>query len=758
MKPNFFKINTSDGKRPSSIYNKHNLFIFSCCASIILFTTVIFLHPTHSFAQKPTKVLRDPEIEQQIDIQDTALSTTSTTYTDASGSGYFTWNSSRYSSLAHVYFEAGIAKNSDIMSTQRIRSGDILPDLVSGTTFKVRIAYGCSYNSTNNTFTETGYAELWSSDNTTEVTSSAVSNPINTGSGTCPATPTTIAVRFARLIILQSDPNLITNTETSINLGHTETLTFADTNDHPLQYPKIWMFTDHKLHPAAGWDSIQGILFSATLASPTGKPVSACLYDITSNSQITCVSTANTTPTYVTGSDVTPLLTDGHQYETYLNVGTASTQVILYNSFVTVEQSNPTGLSYLELYNDYNPYPVSTTAKTYSQHYFMNDWEPANFNLNTSTPVPSSNEVLAFHVETTEQTTASAAATSLFAGCVPGGDCSNSSVYASNMNISNATFTRVRTPDNAFGMWPNVELDSAFESNGTGSITSTVTWLIINVNLIPTYTVQETTNLTYGPNALETYTQCLPVNAPPNRPGLVIVHGGSWVGGDKDKGNFDTMCNEYAAQGYVVYNIDYRLASLKTGGSQWPDQIGDVQLAVRYMRANASSIGLDPTRICSYGSSSGSQLALLLDELQTIHTADVATIDANYSPTTQCNVDTFGPTDLARLYNENTSMQPNLYSLLDDQTPTSDPAIYQDASPVENIAPQTGTVFICQGTEDTKVPPGQAQELQQDLQTAGIPYNYQQYIGGHGFGGLLLGQAYMIEEQINAFVVAQEHP
>ena len=757
MRFDFFTFRTSKGISISPFFNKHNLIIFSCITSVVL-CTIITLRPTNSFARKASTVRKDPAIEQQIDIQDNALSTTSTTYTDASGSGYFLWNSARYASLAHVYFEAGIAKNIDFASTQRVRSADILANLVNGTVYKVRIEYGCVFNSTSNTFTETGYAELWSSDNTTEVTSSAVSNTINSGSGTCPATPTTVAVRFSRLIILQSSPNLITNTDTSINLGHTETVTFSDTNDHSLQYPKIWMFTDHTKHPSGGWDSIKGVLFSATLASPTGSSVSACLYDITSNSQIACVSTSSTTPTYVASGNVTALLTDGHQYETYLNVSTPSTSVALYNSFVTVEQSNAAGLSYLELYNDFNPSPVNSTTTTYSQHYFMNDWEPANFNLNTSNPVPSSNEVLAFHVETTEQTTALTGSTILFAECVPGGKCSDSTVFASNMDSANTTFTRIRTPDNAFGMWPNVELDSAFDITGTGSITSTVTWLIINVNLIPTYAVQETTNLTYGPNALETYNQCLPVNAPPNRPGLVIVHGGSWVGGDKDKGHFETMCNAYAAEGFVVYNIDYRLASLTTGGSQWPDQIGDVQLAVRYMRANASSIGLDPTRICSYGSSTGSQLALLLDELQTIYPADVATIDANYSPTTQCVVDTYGPTDLTRLYNEVPTLQPKLYALLDDQTPTSDPAIYQDASPVYNIAPQTGPVFICQGTEDTTVPPDQSQELQQDLQTANIPYNYQQYIGGHGFGGLLLGQAYMIEEQINAYVVAQEHP
>ena len=53
------------------------------------------------------------------------------------------------------------------------------------------------------------------------------------------------------------------------------------------------------------------------------------------------------------------------------------------------------------------------------------------------------------------------------------------------------------------------------------------------------------------------------------------------MGGDETKGQYEAACTTYASQGFVVYNIDYRLANLNTGGSQWPDQIGDVQLAVR---------------------------------------------------------------------------------------------------------------------------------------------------------------------------------
>src|SRR5689334_9093667 len=118
MDPRYFKHKTLDKKLFFPFFNKHNLFVLSCGASVIFFIVIIFLRPGNSFAKKTITFGKDPAIEQQIDIQDSALSTTSSTYTDASGSGSFLWNSARYASLAHVYFEAGIAKNGAVSTTK----------------------------------------------------------------------------------------------------------------------------------------------------------------------------------------------------------------------------------------------------------------------------------------------------------------------------------------------------------------------------------------------------------------------------------------------------------------------------------------------------------------------------------------------------------------------------------------------------------------------------------------------------------------
>lgn len=271
-----------------------------------------------------------------------------------------------------------------------------------------------------------------------------------------------------------------------------------------------------------------------------------------------------------------------------------------------------------------------------------------------------------------------------------------------------------------------------------------------HVRAATSYPVQVFNNISYGPLRDEVLDECLPVGAPPSEPGIIMIHGGGWIAGDKV--HFEELCMNYAAQGYIATTINYRLAPQY----QWPDQIGDVQLAVRYLRMNASSLGLDPKRICALGNSAGAHLALLLDELQTIHPADVASIYSDTSPTVQCVVDQFGPTDLSQLFQENPSVQQNIYDLLDYQVPPA--PIYQDASPLDNIAAQSGPALIIQGTQDQTVLPDQSQELYQALLNDGISAQYISYDGGHGFSGLSPDQIDVIMAQINAFLNAVELP
>src|SRR5438128_779703 len=86
---------------------------------------------------------------------------------------------------------------------------------------------------------------------------------------------------------------------------------------------------------------------------------------------------------------------------------------------------------------------------------------------------------------------------------------------------------------------------------------------------------------------------------------LVDVHGGAWSRGDRLTGAFHGRA--LAASGLLVFSLDFRQGS----EAKHPAASADIAAGVRYVRANAQRLGVDPQRIGIVGSSSGGQLALL---------------------------------------------------------------------------------------------------------------------------------------------------
>ena len=90
------------------------------------------------------------------------------------------------------------------------------------------------------------------------------------------------------------------------------------------------------------------------------------------------------------------------------------------------------------------------------------------------------------------------------------------------------------------------------------------------------------------------------------RTAILLVHGGGWMQGDR------TQLKGYGVQlaryGYLCVAAEYRLSQ----EAIWPAQIHDVNAALRWMRANAASLGIDPEKICVSGNSAGGHLALMV--------------------------------------------------------------------------------------------------------------------------------------------------
>jgi acetyl esterase/lipase len=176
-----------------------------------------------------------------------------------------------------------------------------------------------------------------------------------------------------------------------------------------------------------------------------------------------------------------------------------------------------------------------------------------------------------------------------------------------------------------------------------------------------------------------------------------------------------------AAAGYVAFAVNYRL--------DWPEHIDDAQLAVRWIRANADRYGVDPDRICSYGHSTGGQLAAMLGVRDTRDTTDPPL--AEHSSRVVCAVDLAGENDMTIPYPEeywNETLAADLGG-----TPAEVPEAYRDVSPVAFVDEQSAPFLVVHGTRDGTLPVEHSRRLAAALQAAGVEVVYAELAGEDHF-------------------------
>jgi predicted esterase len=136
--------------------------------------------------------------------------------------------------------------------------------------------------------------------------------------------------------------------------------------------------------------------------------------------------------------------------------------------------------------------------------------------------------------------------------------------------------------------------------------------------------VTVTSNVTYGSAvnlSNQTITLRLDMYQPTgdtvtSRPAIVWVHGGSFCCGSKTSPELVDEATTFSKEGYLNVSIDYRLESPGCSGSgsncvpAIQEAAADAQTAVRFLRTNAATYGIDPNRIAIGGSSAGAITAL----------------------------------------------------------------------------------------------------------------------------------------------------
>jgi acetyl esterase/lipase len=195
---------------------------------------------------------------------------------------------------------------------------------------------------------------------------------------------------------------------------------------------------------------------------------------------------------------------------------------------------------------------------------------------------------------------------------------------------------------------------------------------------------------------------------------LIHLHGGGFRGGSK--ADLADKVAPITALGYVSIAAQYRLS----GVAKWPAQIADVKTAIRWSRANAASLGIDPKRIAVVGYSAGGHLALF------------AAGTANRPEFEGAGGNPKAGTELAACvaFYPLTEIVPQADGTANALLPSgSDQAAHRAATPTTHITTTFPPAVIYHGLADVTVLPESSQRLLQLLRDARIPSELHTFAG-----------------------------
>jgi acetyl esterase/lipase len=203
-------------------------------------------------------------------------------------------------------------------------------------------------------------------------------------------------------------------------------------------------------------------------------------------------------------------------------------------------------------------------------------------------------------------------------------------------------------------------------------------------------------------------------------PVLVFIHGGGWTGGDRGPSAGAVL--PFVASGhYAGITVSYRLAP----EAHWPAQIHDCKAAIRWIRGNAETFGLDASRIAVWGSSAGGHLVSLLGT-----THGVAELEGEIGPfaaessQVTCVINQCGPMDFSKalMFADGKPVveDPAVVALIGGSV-AENPDLIKAVSPVTYVTPNDAPFLTLHGMKDKRVDFVQATAIETALEAAGVP-------------------------------------
>lgn len=203
------------------------------------------------------------------------------------------------------------------------------------------------------------------------------------------------------------------------------------------------------------------------------------------------------------------------------------------------------------------------------------------------------------------------------------------------------------------------------------------------------------------------------------RPGIIVIHGGGWIEGDKSSFDFSERIApanivDFARLGFVAVTVNYRLSA----EARFPAALEDCKCAVRWLRARAREYNVDRDHIGAYGNSAGGHLALLLAMAGRDAGLEGDGPYQGESSLVQAAVSDSGPVDLVAQY-RNSQISTVVGRFLGGPPEGERAAAYRKASPLRYVRADTPPLLLIYGASDLQVPVTTADEFVLALGKAG---------------------------------------
>lgn len=242
------------------------------------------------------------------------------------------------------------------------------------------------------------------------------------------------------------------------------------------------------------------------------------------------------------------------------------------------------------------------------------------------------------------------------------------------------------------------------------------------------------------------------------RPAIIYYPGGGFTSAEHEK--FIEMRMALAKAGFVVAAAEYR-----TVPDRFPALVNDAKSAVRFLRAHADELGVDPRYIGVIGDSAGGYVAQMMGTTNGEKRFDVGDF-TEVSSDVQAAVTIYGISNLMNIgegYSDKIQeihASPAVTEALLVYGPAfadfpgasilSDPGKAMDASPMGHVKANMPPFLIMHGSADKLVSPAQSEQLYDALVEKGNQVDYV-VVDGAGHGDLYWYQPELINRVVDWF-------